>query len=172
MRLLSKHGYQYIRLEIVCQQANYEPEYEEIYHHFSFPSISQRMSWSVKYAFLFWRKSFSALSGFIRRWIIVLWPQSSVTHLKMNFSCIFWVMLGRWCQRLQPPAGRACFRADRSQKKAAKYHGLVAGAEVTLLSRTSLFSFLGHKNWLFSWKNQRNPFNSSDESFIARYYLQ
>lgn len=27
-----------------------------------------------------------------------------------------------------PPAGRACFRADRSQKRAAKYCGLVAGA--------------------------------------------
>lgn len=114
----------------------------------------------------------STLSCFVRRWIIVPWPQSSVTHLKMNFSCIFWVMLGRWCQRLQPPAGRACFRADRSQKKAAKYHGLVAGAEVTLLSRTSVFSFPGHKNCLLSWKNQRNQFNSSDESFIARYYLQ
>lgn len=42
MRLLSKHGCQYIHLEIVCQQANYEPKYEEIYHHFVFPTISQR----------------------------------------------------------------------------------------------------------------------------------
>lgn len=40
-----------------------------------------------------------------------------------------------------PPAGRVCFRADRSQKRAAKYCGLEAGAEVTLLSRTSVFPF-------------------------------
>lgn len=100
MRLLSKHGYQYIRLEIVCQQANYEPEYEEIYHHFSFPSISQRMSWPVKYAFLFWRKSFSALSSFVRRWIIMPWPQSSVTHLQNE---LFVYILGDVGQMVPAP---------------------------------------------------------------------
>lgn len=51
-----------------------------------------------------------------------------------------------------PPASsrKGVFLSRPLTEKAAKYCGLVAGAEVTLLSRTSVFSFPGHKNWLES----------------------
>lgn len=58
------------------------------------------MSCSVKYAFLFGNKSFSALSGLIRSWIIA-------TCLQMNYSRT-WVTLGR--KGVLSPA-------DRSHKK-------------------------------------------------------
>lgn len=46
-----------------------------------------------------------------------------------------------------PAAGRVCRVVQTAHpKKAAKYCGLEAWAEVTLLRRTSVFSLPGHKN--------------------------
>lgn len=115
MRLLSKQECQYIHLEIVRQQSNYEPKHEEIYHHFGFPSISQR--WA---AHLNMRSS--SEENHSQPWVASLEdgsacrdPTASVRRLRMERARTPWAMLGSWCQRQQE--GR--FRAERSQKKEA-----------------------------------------------------